>query len=106
VPVQYKVRGAYLNPYEVAALNLGNELSFEEIGRDLAINQIFSSDANEIGWEWKSVSLEGGLGVYTVESETSYLVRSVEGLVYKIRFVRYIDDNLEPGYPQFDFQQL
>ncbi len=105
--IPYQVRGVYLNNNEVEAIEFLNEnsKSFEEINRDDVIGIELSNKKNVIGYDWKSFSLQGE--VYAVNPNRIYIIKDVNGLLYKFRFISFFSktDGIR-GFTSFEYQQL
>lgn len=103
IPMWYGVTGALINPkYVSAALDSGK--AFEEITYQDAASLTLSNRINAIGHEWKWFDL--GKGVYSVLPEKVYIIRSVNGYLYKLHFTAFYNDQGVQGYPKFEFQKL
>ncbi len=103
-PLPYSVNGALLNAGNAEALVV-SDLDFSEIDRSYAKERTLSDRLDAIGYDWKTFSLE--TSTYTVDSERSYIIRSVDGFLYKLRFTDFYDpENGEKGSPSFEFQRL
>lgn len=104
--IQYQVRGVYLNPYQVEAALFENldSLEFIDITYDDVSIVPLKNAANVIGWDWKSINLDAN--VYSVDNSKTYLIKSVNGLLYKMRFIKFYNDEGSRGYPEFEIKQL
>jgi len=107
IPTPYYVRGTLLNRNGVmAALDSVNsfaDISFEDIsGYD------FSSRADIIGHEWKSVEVDvnSNTAVYTVNTDYTYIIKDSDGFYYKLRFISYYNDLGQKGFPVFEHIRL
>ena len=79
-------------------------IPFADITAAQAANLNFSSDANTIGFEWKSIDIN--TGIYSIVPDTYYLIKNKDGFVYKIRFIDFYDDNGNRGSASFEYQRL
>lgn len=102
-PVPYQVRGALQNPNGVLVYEERTK-SFEEIDLDYAGTVQMSSDADVVGYDWKAYDQTAGR--YTVDNTVTYIIKTVSGYYYKLRFIDYYDINGLVGTPTFDIQRL
>lgn len=99
----YAVVGCLLNRYQTSAALDTLHQDFQEINLQSAEQQILSRDINTIGFEWKSYSIDKML--YTIDTKKYYLVKSKEGIYYKMRFTAFYKNGVK-GAPEWVFQQL
>lgn len=105
--IPYQVRGVYLNPNKVEAIlfSKNDSIKFEDITRDDIATLPLSNKLNAIGYDWKAFSLDGD--AYTVNPKLIYIVKDIDGLLYKLRFISYFSkDGGVRGFTSFEFQQL
>jgi hypothetical protein len=102
----YLVRGALLNFYNVKAC-ADSLHSYTSISADDLNAFKFTSRRNTIGFGWKEVAINPSSGTvsYIIRPEMNYLVNTVEGNYYKMRFLSY-ELNGETGYPSFELEEL
>ncbi len=102
-PYPYLVTGVLLNKngVEVAIDSLH---TFDEINYEKVQSMRFSKLADEIGYLWKLYNFDNG--TYTVQSHINYILRDVNGYLYKFRFVGFTNRKLEKGYISFEYQRL
>lgn len=104
--IPYLVRGVYQNVNGVDAGVIANPdgKSFQEIlYEDIDFNS-FRAERNVIGYDWKSVDIN--TGTYTTDFNRYFKIKSVNGIVYKLRFTRFTNSEGRRGYPEIEFQQL
>lgn len=65
-------------------------------------NYTFSTDINVVGYDWK---LFNG-GTYETDPTKNYIVKSTEGLYFKIHFVDFYNDLGDKGNPRFEIALL
>lgn len=75
---------------------------FEEIDFSDVSNYAFSSDIDIIGYDWKTFIG----GTYDVHPEQNYIVKTTEGLYYKIHFIDFYNDFGDKGNPKFEVVAL
>lgn len=103
-PYPYIVRGVLTNRQGVQAQLLVSDKSFDDVEYEDAANLTFDEDMDNIGHEWKNYDLEQGF--YTVDSDMIYIIRGMDGDMYKMHFLSYFNADGENGYPQFEFKKL
>lgn len=78
--------------------------AFADITLAKAVAYTYPSALNVIGYNWKTYDF--GAALYVVNTEKVYVVQSVEGNYFKLRFVSFYDDNGIKGTPSFELVQL
>jgi hypothetical protein len=101
--IPYSVTGALLNPHHMKGM-LQTEVLFDSVDHDFASLVMYSDAVNAIGYDWKYYDFD--LGSYTVFPEMVYLLRSSEGVYWKLHFIDFYTQNGEKGAPMFEFQEL
>lgn len=104
--IPYQVRGVYLNPNLVEAVEFKNidKIEFNVLTRDDVADVIFSKNSNVIGYDWKNFSLQGE--VYAVDPNRIYIIKDTDGFIYKLRLISFFSEQGERGFTSFEFQQL
>lgn len=100
---QYPVTGVLLNPNKVKAY-MELTKTFEEIDMAYALSINYTDNDEVIGYEFKTY--DQATGKYTTEKNRTYIVKTITGLYYKLRFIDYYSQNGVKGSPLFDMQQL
>lgn len=75
---------------------------FAEITLSDAQNANFSTNIDEIGYDWKSFTGSG----YVIHDDKNYVVKSTEGIFFKLHFIDFYDALGNKGTPTFEIQQL
>ncbi len=70
---------------------------------DTSLNQ-FTNNWDEIGYDWKIRNSQDNS--YTIDNNKSFIVKSVKGFFYKIRFIDFYNNSGIKGYPTFEIQKL
>lgn len=99
----YPVVGILLNPNKVEAYE-ERAKKFEDIDLAYAQSVKFTKDADIIGFDWKDFNQTTGR--YMVNSKITYIVKTISGYYYKIRFLDFYDPTGVKGTPLFDIQRL
>lgn len=102
-PYPYLVTGVLSNRYNVA-LVLDTTLAFEDIDLQLAQNLQLDTRYDVIGFDWKEYNF--AQGTYVVKPQNIYIISDTEGYLYKLRFISFINDTGEKGFPTFEFVKL
>jgi hypothetical protein len=103
----YLVTGVLLNRFETfAAMN--QNLIFDSITRENAIEESYSNRLDLIGYDWKDVvgDVSSGIVFYEVKPENTYFLKTQNGFFFKMRFVSFYNQSGEKGYPTIEFQRL
>lgn len=64
----------------------------------------FSERINVIGYDWKTYDFDNG--TYVVSSNRTFVVKTVLGRYYKLRFIDFYDQNGVKGAPKFELEEL
>ncbi len=103
-PYPYLVRGVLLNTAGTEAYPYPGDKSFLDIEIEDVVYGQFTTQQDIIGHDWKYYNLEEG--VYTVNTEQVYFIKSMDGSVYKMHFLSYYNSDGETGYPKFEFKKF
>lgn len=90
------------NNVEVAKDSISNFIDIS--GQNIA-SYTFSTEANAIGFDWKTHSFSAA-GTYTVNSKLNYIIKDTDGFYYKLRFLDFYNAKGEKGYPKFEFERI
>ena len=99
----YSVNGTLLNPHQVVASREFSK-SFEDILFSDLANYQYTKKRDIIGYDWKDYDFD--LSVYIIFPNRNYIVKSVEGNYFKIRFTSFTNDLGERGYPTFEVSKF
>lgn len=103
IPYPYLVTGVLLNRDAVAAA-VDSVYDYSTITRDQALSLDVSRSLDVIGYDWKYYNFSTGL--YTIHPNLCYVIRSVSGTWYKLRFVGFYSKVGLKGYPAIEFGVL
>ncbi len=81
-----------------------SELAFDEIDFTYAETATYTADIDIIGYDWKFYDFD--LATYVIQYDKVYVIKSVEGLYYKLRFLDFYDQNGNKGAPGFELQEI
>ncbi|TNE30476.1 MAG: hypothetical protein EP346_03565 [Bacteroidetes bacterium] len=101
-PLPYSVTGVLINPHQVEVAI--SSYSWENTTYESSTALSFSSQRDVIGYEWKEYNFDSGL--YEIDNSIIYVIRSVSGKIYKLRFTDFYNNVGERGYPTFDLVEL
>ena len=105
----YLVTGTLINE-KGTLVAFDSTMVFEDIVVEDALTMNFQDQLDIIGYDWKALVGDptgGGDFYYQAQSHWNYIIRSKEGIFYKLRFTGFYDqDTGEKGYPTFEFQRL
>ncbi len=102
----YPVAGVLLNPYNTKGAR-DTTISFDyfQFTKDaFERNLRLVPNRDVIGWNWKEVDIN--TVKYTVRPRIVYVVRDMEGVLWKLHFFGFHNDLGQNGYPQFRFEPL
>lgn len=89
--------------YNVVAAE-DNANNFLNITLKDTANYVFTNNWDEIGHDWKIRNSTDNS--FTIDAKKSFLVKSSNGLFYKIQFTDFYNDKGEKGNPTFNIQKL
>ncbi|RYD58185.1 MAG: hypothetical protein EOP56_04495 [Sphingobacteriales bacterium] len=98
----YSVTGCLLNRYNTIAC-MDSSVAFDQIDHILAARYQLSPQINIIGYNWKEYNLSKG--IYITFTKMNYIVRTSDGVYYKLRFLDFARNNVK-GNPKWEFQAL
>lgn len=98
----YLVTGVLSNRNLVRVVE--SELSFDDIDFAYAETAVYSTEIDIIGYDWKFYDFD--LATYVIQYNKAYVLKSVEGLYYNIRFLDFYDQNGNKGAPSFELQEI
>ncbi len=67
-------------------------------------NYTFTNYWDEIGYDWKIRNSSDNS--FTIDANKSFLVKTTQGLFYKLRFIDFYNSQGQKGYPTFEIQRL
>jgi len=100
----YLVTGVYsnyLNDVQVTKDSINN---FEDINSAIISSYTFSNEQNTIGYKWKIYDFDAQ--IYLVNSQMTYIIKSVSNRYFKLRFLDFYNNEGEKGFPSFEIQEL
>jgi len=80
------------------------DLSFDNVDYAYASTAAFSDDLDIIGYDWKFYDFD--LATYIIQFDKVYVIRSVGGRYYKLRFLDFYDMGGSKGTPSFELQEI
>ncbi len=79
-------------------------LPFEAVDFTYASTLNYSTDIDIIGYDWKTFDFDQSL--YIIQFDKVYIIQSVQGLYYKLRFLDFYDDLGTKGAPTFELYAI
>jgi hypothetical protein len=98
----YIVAGVVSNRNMVRVVATNKEFKDIDYTDYLASN--FGTNINVIGFDWKAYNFD--TSVYAVDPTKSFIVKTVNGKVYKLHFLDYYDDFGQKGAPTMELKEL
>lgn len=81
-----------------------NNSNFFNITLKDTSNYTFTNYWNEIGYDWKIRNSADNS--FTIDANKSFIVKTTQGLFYKLRFIDFYNNQGQKGYPKFEIQRL
>ena len=97
----YLVTGVLSNRNGVEVAEVFDK-SFEDIQYSDVSEYYFSDHINIIGYDWKTYNGAS----YTVDITKNYIVKTTEGLYFKIHFIDFYNQQGDKGSPMFELSSL
>jgi hypothetical protein len=98
----YSVVGVLSNRYGVKVQEVS--IPFADFKYSDMVETAFEERINVIGYDWKTYDFDNG--TYVVSSNRTFVVKTILGRYFKLRFVDYYDANGLKGAPKFELQEL
>ncbi len=102
-PLPYVVNGFLLNPLNTEAYK-DSLIGYDNVNKEVASSLEFSTSWDVIGFDWKSYDLN--TNIYSVNKRYSYIVRTQNGAMFKMRFIDFYSAGGVKGSPKFEFKPL
>lgn len=99
----YLVTGVLLNRYNTTATKITDK-DFYEIEYSDVVGLNYSPNLDIIGYSWKEYDFDQS--IYAVDPSIIYIVKTNEGLFYKLHFIDFYNSQGIKGYPKFEMQAL
>lgn len=99
----YLVTGVLLNRNKVEVAQIFDK-EYLEITYDDISTLDFQNSIDAIGYNWKAYDF--GAGTYVVDPNKSYIIKTTEGIYYKLHFIDFYNENGDKGTPVFETQML
>lgn len=99
----YSVNGVLINSSGTMAAR-DTVHAFESIHYETALNAVYTSLWDVIGYDWKSYN--NNLGAYTIRENFVFIIRTQENHYFRLRFISFTNNQGERGYPTFRFSKI
>lgn len=100
----FVITGVLSNSYSGVEVAEVFNNQFLSVSLSDTINYTFTNERDEIGFDWKIRN--GQDNSFTIDGEKSFIVKTKEGIYYKIRFIDFYNSQGVKGYPKFEIQKL
>lgn len=97
----YLVTGCLLNRYHTQAAK-DQTTDFLSITYNRALSYTLYPDINTIGYDWKTYTND----TYITNSDFNYIIRTSEGVYYKLHFIDFFNSSGAKGNPKWEYQEL
>lgn len=107
-PYPYVLTGVLSN-YKTVEVAIDSISTYEEIDLNYAKSLELSEKKDAIGYDWKYLEGDpttGGSFYYAVRDNWTYVIKNRNGVYFKLRFIRFYNEQGEKGYPTFTYQVL
>jgi hypothetical protein len=101
-PLPYLVTGVLINPGLAVAVD--SSMGFNEVDYSFAQTLTYSSRRDIIGYNWKQFDFTAQ--AYLVKPYINYIIRDMEGVYWKLRFIDFYNEFGVKGHPVFEMQRL
>lgn len=98
----YSVVGILSNRYGVKLQEV--TIPFADLKHSDILESNFVDRLNVIGYDWKAYNFD--TGTYAISSNRTFVVKTINGRYFKMRFIDFYDDNGVKGAPKFELQEL
>ncbi|MCS6823207.1 MAG: hypothetical protein NZ529_02840 [Cytophagaceae bacterium] len=99
--IPYLVTGCLTNRARISTAR-DESNPFEKITYQNISQYSFSSDINVIGYNWKTYTS----GTYITDQKKNYIIKTSEGIFYKLRFIDFLNSAGIKGNPMWEYQEL
>jgi len=99
----YLVTGILINKNKVEVAKVFDK-SFDEITSETVSTYDFSTEMNVIGYEWKFYDFD--TSTYLTRPSKNYIIKTTEGVYYKLHFLDFYNNQGDKGTPTFELQAL
>lgn len=100
----YPVTGVLINTSEVTVAET-TTLPFADITYEKVAGLTLTTKADEIGFDWKFFDLNGS-SKYIINDKKIYLIKDRNGVLYKLQFIGFYNEQGIKGTPKFIYQRL
>lgn len=104
LPLPFVLTQALINKENGVLVAEDNNSNFSNITLQDTANYIFTNNWDEIGFDWKIRNSQDNS--FTIDPVKSFILKTTQGLFYKIRFIDFYNDSGVKGYPKFEIQKL
>jgi hypothetical protein len=107
-PYPYILTGVLSN-YNQINIALDSVVGYDNIDLNFALSQDFTYNRDGIGYDWKYLEGDpttGGSFFYQVRENWTYIIQNRNGVYFKLKFIRFYNEEGDKGYPTFSFQVL
>jgi len=107
LPYPYLVTGVLSNYGKVEA-TMDSTMTYDNIDLNYARSKKYSFARDFIGYDWKAVQgdVNSGNVYYDIVEGRTYLIKTQEGVYFKLRFINFYSETGEKGYPTFQYDVL
>jgi len=100
----FVITGCLINKFDNVQVAIDSNSAFENIFLSDTIAYSFKNNADIIGYDWKIRNREDN--TFKLDVRKTYIIKSITGLYFKLRFIAYYNNKGEKGYPKFEIVKL
>lgn len=104
LPLPFVLTQVLSNKHNGVLIAEDNNNNFHNIVLKDTANYTFTNNWDEIGHDWKIRNSQDNS--FTIDPNKSFIIKTTEGLFYKIRFIDFYNSIGVKGYPTFEIQKL
>ena len=107
IPYPYLVTGVLSN-YGHIEMAMDSTVAYGDVDRAFAQSLDFTRNRDFIGYDWKELigDVNSGNVHYEIVPCRNYLIRTKQGLYFKMRFINFYSETGEKGFPSFQYDVL
>jgi len=104
LPLPFVLTQVLINHDQYVVVGVDDRSRFTEITLSDTVSFTYRSDWDVIGYDWKIRNSQDNS--FVIDPKKSYVLKTTEGIFYKLRFTDFYDESGNKGYPKFEIQKL
>lgn len=99
--LDYLVRGVLVNKTNSIEIAEVSNIDYDAVTLSDIVNFEFKQNIDQIGFDWKTYDIDAG--IYITDQTKLYIVKYTNGLIYKLKFIDYHNEQGKKGYPVLSY---